>query len=254
MNKNINFDPVVQYYDTYVQFDYDLEFWKNEIGTSTGYVLELMCGSGRISIPLIHQGVQFYALDYSKGLLGEFEKKLNKAKLQAEIIHADARHFKIRKEFDCIFIGCHSLSEILENKDKLSLLKSVCKHLTKDGKFVFSLHNPAYKLKQLTKDSVYSTEFDYGENESILHFTFTFLSFDEKTNIVQAKQEYQVVDSRNNIVDSYSMGIAYHLIPRKEIENLLELTGFKVSHIFGDYQGNHYEADRPFMIYRCVKK
>ena len=64
--KSIDFDQVADLYDSYVQVDFDVEFWKQEAATSAGKVLELMCGTGRIGMPLIEAGVSYTGLDYCR--------------------------------------------------------------------------------------------------------------------------------------------------------------------------------------------
>lgn len=250
MKKNIDFDEVAQLYDTYVQSDFDLKFWKDEIGLPSGYVLELMCGTGRISIPLIKQGVKLYGLDYSKELLNKFQEKVNKSKIKVKLIHGDARNFNIREKFAYIFIGCHSLSEILDNNEKLLLLKSVKKHLSDDGIFLFSLYNPEFRIEQLEKNKIISSEYNYGDEGKTLYFHFKLLSLDKKTNIVKAEQEYHICKNGETL-KRFSMNIMFHLITKSEIELLLSLAGFKICTIFGDYQKNSYNSKSNFMIYRC---
>lgn len=254
LEKNIDFDTVAKYYDTYVPFDYDIAFWMNEVGTREGVVLELMCGTGRISIPLIKQGVSFYGIDYSDGLLKEFGKKLKAQNLHAELICTDARIFHLDKKFDSIFIGCHSLSEILTNEDKGLLLDSVQKHLSDDGFFVFSLYNPETRLQELKSSSTYSNRFDLMEKGLSLSFNFEVESIDKVTNIVRANQKLQVLDSEKNVVDNVRMNIAFHLITKSEIDDLLDTAGFRTSRIFGDYDGKDFHPKSLYMIYRCQKK
>ncbi|MEK7721577.1 MAG: class I SAM-dependent methyltransferase [Elusimicrobiota bacterium] len=49
-----------------------------EIATETGGpVLELCCGTGRVSIPLARAGFHITAVDISEGLISGFQKKLS---------------------------------------------------------------------------------------------------------------------------------------------------------------------------------
>ncbi len=57
--KSIDFDQVADLYDLYVRVDFDVEFWKHEVHTTGGKVLELMCGTGRIGLPLIDADVSY---------------------------------------------------------------------------------------------------------------------------------------------------------------------------------------------------
>jgi ubiquinone/menaquinone biosynthesis C-methylase UbiE len=68
MKKPINFDLVADLYDL-VHIDLDIPFFLNETKGYDGEILELMCGTGRISIPLLASGKKMTCVDYSVGML-----------------------------------------------------------------------------------------------------------------------------------------------------------------------------------------
>ncbi|MDQ3911717.1 MAG: hypothetical protein M3305_08120 [Actinomycetota bacterium] len=49
----LDYDRVADVYDLYVTSGLDLEFYLEETDKVQGKVLELMCGTGRVSIPLL---------------------------------------------------------------------------------------------------------------------------------------------------------------------------------------------------------
>jgi SAM-dependent methyltransferase len=67
MNKSIDFDEVADIYD-----DLDIGFFIEQFKGKKCGVLELMCGTGRVSIPLIQNGVDLTCVDYSPKMLGRF--------------------------------------------------------------------------------------------------------------------------------------------------------------------------------------
>ena len=58
MDKNIDFGTVADLYDVYAQWDFDVPFFEEACRALDGEVLELMCWTGRLSIPLLEKGVQ----------------------------------------------------------------------------------------------------------------------------------------------------------------------------------------------------
>jgi ubiquinone/menaquinone biosynthesis C-methylase UbiE len=56
MKNTINFDKVADIYDYYVNVDFDIPFFLKETEQQKGEILELMCGTGRISIQLLKAG------------------------------------------------------------------------------------------------------------------------------------------------------------------------------------------------------
>ena len=145
IDRSIDFDQVADLYDSYVQVDFDIEFWKQETHTTNGKVLELMCGTGRIGLPLIDAGVSYTGLDYCRNQITQFEYKLASGDRQARLIFADARRFDLDESYDLVFIGFSSLSEVVDNQDKIKVLERVRAHLKPDGHITFSLHNPSVR-------------------------------------------------------------------------------------------------------------
>lgn len=52
MSESIHFSEVSDLYDFYVKVDFDIPFFLNETKLFRNEILELMCGTGRVSIPL----------------------------------------------------------------------------------------------------------------------------------------------------------------------------------------------------------
>ncbi|MGB5400132.1 MAG: class I SAM-dependent methyltransferase, partial [Thermoanaerobaculia bacterium] len=53
-----DYSLVADLYDSFCRFEDDIEFFRKCLQGSTGPVLELMAGTGRISLPLLEAGVE----------------------------------------------------------------------------------------------------------------------------------------------------------------------------------------------------
>ena len=69
MEKNIDFGYVADIYDYYTNVDFDIDFFKM-LCKGHNNILELMCGTGRISIPLINEGFSPYLRRLFRGDAG----------------------------------------------------------------------------------------------------------------------------------------------------------------------------------------
>ena len=87
MEKNIDFDAVADLYDYYVNTDMDIKFYI-ELCKGKKNILELMCGTGRVSLHLINEGNNLTCVDYSQKMLDIFKSKLYESQ-QARIICQD---------------------------------------------------------------------------------------------------------------------------------------------------------------------
>jgi hypothetical protein len=52
MSPALDYEQIAHLYDSYMRFTDDLPFLLQECRDTSGSVLELMCGTGRVSIPL----------------------------------------------------------------------------------------------------------------------------------------------------------------------------------------------------------
>ena len=63
-------------YDRDVTAEYDVPFFRSEVEAVKGPVLELMAGTGRLSLPLIEAGATSTCVDSSAGMLEVLSRKL----------------------------------------------------------------------------------------------------------------------------------------------------------------------------------
>lgn len=68
-----------RYYDyQYKDFNEDIPFWIKQARKYGEPVLELACGTGRITIPIAKEGIKIVGLDISQPMLAEAKKKAQK--------------------------------------------------------------------------------------------------------------------------------------------------------------------------------
>ena len=81
----IDYDSIAEIYDLYATADYDIPFLVSEVRKVSGPALELMAGTGRVSIPLLEAGAKLTCVDGSPGMLDVLAAKLTRMGLHAEI-------------------------------------------------------------------------------------------------------------------------------------------------------------------------
>jgi ubiquinone/menaquinone biosynthesis C-methylase UbiE len=99
----MNYDCVAHLYDAYVQTELDIPFFQDEAKKTGGAVLELMCGTGRVSLPLLEAGIDLTCVDSSAAMLDVFRGKLRERELMADLIEADVCNLSVNRQFDLIF-------------------------------------------------------------------------------------------------------------------------------------------------------
>jgi SAM-dependent methyltransferase len=109
-------------------------------------VLELGCGTGRLTIPLARMGRQVAGLDASAAMLAAARVKAAKAGARVQWVRGDMASFDLGRRFDLIVVSCNSLAHMTTNEALVGCLASVRRHLSDHGVFAFDVVNPDAKL------------------------------------------------------------------------------------------------------------
>jgi SAM-dependent methyltransferase len=119
--------------------DQDVGFWLERANETGGPVLELACGTGRLTVPLAAQGLQMVGLDNDRDMLASAEQRSREQSLkrgQGEwpiFLVADMRRFALAGRFPLIFIGYNSLQLLTAPGDMVACLRSAREHLEPGG-------------------------------------------------------------------------------------------------------------------------
>ncbi|HEW93607.1 hypothetical protein DRN87_05015 [Candidatus Geothermarchaeota archaeon] len=137
-----DYDPWAEVYDLlYGDYRDDIEFYKNEAKKIDGKLLEIGCGTGRVYLELLKEGIDIYRIDSSYKMLEKLREKARKPNLIPKVYQADMRNFKLEQSFKLI-ITFRMFLHNLTIEDQLSALKCCKEHLTRNGKLILNFFNP----------------------------------------------------------------------------------------------------------------
>lgn len=106
-------------------------------GASPGRLLDLGCGTGGHAFPLARRGHRVAGVDRSPGMLSHAAAKGG----EVELHRADMRALDLGRRFDTVLMMFAVLGYQHENADLLAALRTVRRHLTPGGLFVFDVWN-----------------------------------------------------------------------------------------------------------------
>lgn len=124
-----------------------------------GLVLELGCGTGRMTRLLAQAGYDMIGVDSSEEMLQiAREKEWDKAKSDASVagqeetdilyLLQDMREFELYGTVKAVVCVCDSLNYILEEEDLLTVFRLVNNYLDPGGVFIFDM-NTLYKYREI---------------------------------------------------------------------------------------------------------
>jgi SAM-dependent methyltransferase len=133
-------------YDLEDHSDTGVAFYSALARETGGPVLEIACGTGRVSIPIARLGIAVTGLDIVPGMLARARAK--SAGLRARWVAGDARAFDLGERFRLIFLTGNAFQAFLTTADQEALLARVRAHLTDDGLLAFETRNPRWRTRE----------------------------------------------------------------------------------------------------------
>jgi ubiquinone/menaquinone biosynthesis C-methylase UbiE len=204
-------------------------------------VLELCCGAGRISIPLVNQDCVVTAVDASAAILKQFRKKVNSIpppkSENLSIVKQDVTQLSLdTRDFDIVICGFNSLLCIADFNLQLQTLRNAADHLRPHGLLALDIWNPlAVNLYGDIKPEPFFTRKNPHNGNTYTRFAAT-----GPMTINQVQSVYGWYDEfkKDGTVTRQSYHMEWRLIFRYEIQMMLEKAGFTLKAIYG---GNHNE-------------
>ena len=244
-----NYDYIADLYDIYVPVTFDVDFFLTEAKKTTGEVLELMSGTGRVSIPLIEAGVKLTCVDLSAGLNAILEDKLQKMGLKADVYQMDVCELELQKKFDMVIIPFSSFAHITSPDDQRKALAHIRQHLIPGGIFICTLGNPKLRQKAVDGQLRLFRTYPLPDTQGQLLLWISEDISDDDEQVVEAMQLYEEYDAKGVLQSKRLLELHFRLSQKDEFEELAKAAGFKVKALYGDYAYSEFSDDSPVMIW-----
>jgi SAM-dependent methyltransferase len=246
MEVGIDYDRVARWYDTYVTTGLDVPFWVEWARTHPGRRLEAMCGTGRLSLPILRAGFALSCVDRSAALLGVLRDKLAAVGLAADVFERDVRDLGLAG-FDHAFVGFHSFSELVEDDDRRAALRSFRAALRPGGTLTLSLHAPHARAPGL--DGAWRELGPFPRPDGGRLEVRGRYRLDPATGEVLGEQRYRELDRAGATVAEATVPFRFSLPEPASVVALAGAEGFTPLRAVGDYTCRPYDpASSPFWI------
>lgn len=232
-------------YDIINTFDDDLGFWREYSQAAKRRVLELCCGTGRVTIPLAQSGIPIVGLDCSERMLDGLRRNAAQKRVSIDARHGDMRFFDFSEKFSLIFVPFNSFQCLYKIPDVESILSAVSRHLEPEGRFILDVFSPSIEIMvdRSRKEKRWEDFFipergrvrmrercDYDAASQVNRVTWT-LCFDD------GSEQVQKLDMRC-------------FFPQ-ELEVILKSSGFLIEERFGNFDKSPFTSDSPKQIVVC---
>lgn len=227
----------------------DIPFYLGQAGRAKGAVLELACGTGRLTLPLARAGVNITGLDSSGPMLDRAKEKASHEGLNIPWVHGDALDFDLRFLFDLIFLPFNSLQHFHDRGSLERLFERVRAHLAPGGRFVLDVHQPNLALLNRHPGEIYPVE-GLGQAPDGTVVTGEEVAYDDARQVYRIRWHYSLPEDDRAVperVDELNLRMFFPV----ELDALLHYNGFEILEKFGDFNSKKFEAGDLKQIVVC---
>jgi len=215
----------------------DVRFWRRLASAQGGPVLELGCGTGRITVPVARAGVRIVGIDRSERMLARARRRLRRAKAAARLVRGDIRQlpFRTRTPFALVMAPYGILQSLTRDRDLRETLASVRQVLRRGGILAIDL------VPDLPRWSEYDRRVSLAGRRGGGHLTLTeSVRQDRRRRLTIFDQEYEERRGRQRSVQKFSLTFRTLSVP--QMRRRLEDAGFRIDTVLGDYDGGPWDS------------
>ena len=235
----------------------DVPFWRNLALHAGGPVLELGCGTGRISLPLAKAGVDLVGIDRSAPMLSRARTRMRRAKLvdRIRLVRGDIRflpftdgHLSRRSSssgpaatsedgFEMVMAPYGVLQSLLRERDLAATLQEVRRVLRPGGTFGLELVADLPSWQEYKKRLSLT---GWRHRRGGVHVTLVeTVRQDRVRRLTIFDQEF--IERRGRSRRTHSFALTFRTLSIPQMVRRLEKAGFAVTALLGDYRGGPWD-------------
>ena len=231
-------DPeLADFYDLENSWGKDDDYCRN-LAAAASSVLDLGCGTGRLSTVLMSDKRSVVGVDPAGAMLNIARAKTDRVKW----MEADARELRLHRRFDLVLLTGHAFQVFLNEADQRAVLNTIAKHLAPNGRFIFDSRNPVAKewLEWGPEESRRKLLHPrYGEIEA-----WNTVHQDPATENVTYHSHYRVSATGQ----LFSAESRIRFTAKAQLATMIAECGLAVDQWLGDWDGNNFTPDSPEII------
>lgn len=243
---------IADFYDDYYGRNVgDIKFWVDSC-KDADKILEIACGTGRVTFPIIESGKKVSALDYSEAMLDILREKAEEKKYNSnhlEIYCQDMRDMNFKNKFNVILITSNSVNHLEKTEDFERMLNSAFDLLEDDGLLIFDALKPKFKYLMRNMNEYYDyDEFKLsktGENIKICENS----KYNHMTQINDVNYYYTDSKGKRTILN-----VKVRLYFPQELDYIISKSKFRIKNKYDWYDLREFKGKTNEQIYVLEKK
>lgn len=220
----------------------DVNFWRRLAGRVGGPVLELGCGTGRVSVPVARAVEGVVGIDRSNAMLRQARRRHGRTGDRLRLVRGDIRWLPFRQpgRFRLVIAPYGVLQSLVRDRDLRDTLHSVFGALRSGGVFAIDLVPDLPRWREYERRVSLRGRRQGGAARVSL---IESVRQDLPRRLTIFDQEFVERRGRSRAVHRFSL--VFRTLSMRQMTGRLRRAGFTVEMVSGDYQGGawHPEAD-----------
>jgi ubiquinone/menaquinone biosynthesis C-methylase UbiE len=235
----------------------DVPFWRRVAGAARGPVLELGCGTGRVSMPLARAGVDLVGIDRSAPMLARARTRLTKSVTKSptrqfttalRLVRGDIRQLPFEdRTFRTVIAPYGILQSLIRPRDLTATLGSVARVIAPGGTFGIDLVPDVPKWREY-ENRVGLRGRSGGTQLTLIES----VRQDPKRRLTTFVQRY--VERRGDRAREHRFDLTFRTLSVPQMARQLERAGFRVDAVLGDYRGRPWDERADVWIIMAKKR
>ncbi|MES2906152.1 MAG: methyltransferase domain-containing protein [Pseudomonadota bacterium] len=218
-------------------------------------VLDLCCGTGRLSIPHAREGRNVTGVDLSQGQIDRAHHRLQKeprdVQQRTKFVTSNVVGLDLDETFDFVQIGFNSFAMIADPQAQQETVMTMARHMKSGSLGVIDINNPL----RVKPDIDFIPTVMYERTSSEHDFRYTKTGWVTEVDTYQKITEsgwYDVI-APDGSVKRYPYTMVIRHPSMLEVELMVERAGLKIGNTCGNHYGADFTVHSAKMIFIVVK-
>lgn len=254
-----DYDYFARLYDLeHCNYVEDIVLYQNFAQRCDGPVLDVGCGSGRVTLALARAGMTVVGVDNSAAMLARARENAAKVEVPGSVrfLLQDVCTLDLNSQFALAIFALNGFLHLLTAEDQAAALRSIHRALLSGGLLIVDVPNPHIVLTS-DKDGqmVLRSRFQSPEGQAIWCFT------NAQTDLADQVQHLTLIydqvvsegEAKDGLIHRTTAKTDLRFVYQFEMIGLLQRAGFKIDAVYGSYDLDPYQADSQVMLFVAYK-
>jgi len=250
----MDYDAWSEWYDVFYSTagDEDVEFYVDLAQASRGPVLEIGCGTGRVSLPIASAGIDVVGVDFSTSMLAKARERAAATKDNGgavEFLQGDMRTLALGRRFPLVIIPARTLYLALTPEEQLESLRRAAAHLAPRGALAFNLFVPDSDLISDVSEEPFSMGETINPKTGLRCLLSAANRPDPVGQTIHSIQTVEELSDAGEVVRTVDLEVDLRYLYPSEVHVMLEQVGIVADQVFGDFEGGPLTEDSEEMVW-----